>query len=151
MLTVTDDELLRLARKAWPDEECLEFTGEDDNCTVNDGYGYTLAKVMWHSRAPQALHAALAVLAGEDHAPNADLAAALESNSDLRDKLDRALVGMESFAADLALERRWKHDANGRAQKLVSVAELAVAALMRHGHGDEARAVSEALKKAIEG
>jgi len=65
---VTDDELLRLARKAWPHEDQLDVARgvrENDDCVVTDGYGYTQARVSQHERARQALYAALLVLAGE--------------------------------------------------------------------------------------
>lgn len=157
MTDVSDDELLRLARKAWPDSErvAVSVDGPGDRDPFVEIYlehgGYKCVEIGWHPDAQAALHAALTVLAGEEHHPNAELGDALDAIADLRDRLDRALVSAESLTADLALERRHKHDANGRAQKLVSVAELAVAALMRHGHGDVARDLSEALKKAIEG
>lgn len=66
-----------------------------------------------------------------------------DEESRLRDVADRALAAQES--CDKAL-----HAANGRAQRLVGVAEMAVRALVRAGLNDDAAQVQAALKSALE-
>lgn len=77
---VADVELLRLARKAWPDESRLAVENVDDCCVaIADGYGVDQALIQYHDRAREALHAALAVLAGE-----VDLQALLDARRGIR-------------------------------------------------------------------
>jgi len=73
---VADEELLRLARKAWPDSEedppfNLKYGVSADEethwiyCRLSDNTMYRLLDVVHEQRACAALHAALLVLAGE--------------------------------------------------------------------------------------
>ena len=75
---VADDELLRLARKAWPGEAPTTACVEGPAAVVRDVDGYTLVHLLGNgeARALQALHAALLVLAGE-----VDLQALLDARS----------------------------------------------------------------------
>ncbi len=141
-MSVTYDELLRLARKAWPDTAShLRLPGEEDplsvdyteyDCTARVHNPYeedSCGLVITHpTSAREAMHAALLVLAGED--------------ADLRDRLDRALAASERDRA-----------ARGRAvnttQLLTSLCERAVATLVRLGHADDASELQEALASAL--
>lgn len=63
---------------------------------------------------------------------------------ELRDRLDRALVAAEAA-------KREQHKANGRAQKLLGVAEAAVKTLDRVGLLVEASRLEALIKAAMEG
>ena len=64
---VTDGELLRLARKAWPDGYPKEAgTSLSETLYIDDNRGCGLILVVSHPRARSAMHAALKVLAGEE-------------------------------------------------------------------------------------
>ena len=65
---VTDDELLRLARKAWPNEDPSRFAmwGDGSPLMAYGRFGTAITIPKTHPRARQALLAALKVLAGEE-------------------------------------------------------------------------------------
>ena len=67
MSEVTDAELLRLARKAWPKREPQSFEMWPDGSPLmtSGRYGTAVSICTPHPRAREALHAALRVLAGE--------------------------------------------------------------------------------------
>jgi hypothetical protein len=64
--------------------------------------------------------------------------------AELCEKLDRALVSSEAA-------KKAQHDANGRAQKAVAVAELAISELKRAYMDDAAARMHELLRAALEG
>lgn len=62
----TDDDLLALARKAWPrglPEEC--GTSLSGTLYIDDGHGCGLMLIASHPRAREAMLAALSILAGD--------------------------------------------------------------------------------------
>lgn len=79
-----------------------------------------------------------------DHADLLDeIAAAHEALDAMRDRLDRALLSAEQHQAA-------RGHAVNTTQLLTALLERSIAAHVRHGQGDLARELSEALKKAIE-
>jgi hypothetical protein len=65
---VTDDELLRLARKAWPGRTPESFSMWPDGSPLMKAgrYGTAISIPIPHERGRDAMHAALKVLAGEE-------------------------------------------------------------------------------------
>lgn len=74
-MTADPKELERLARKAWPEMKDVLIATEADESSVAEEARLHLpidmVLVREHERAPEALHAALVVLAGEDKGPAA--------------------------------------------------------------------------------
>lgn len=93
-MTATE-ELLRLARKAWPDSERITVSvdGADDRNPFVEAYleddGYRCVEIARHDLAQQALHAALHVLAGE-----LDVAALQAQSAALVAERDRLRAGI---------------------------------------------------------
>lgn len=144
---MTDEELVRLAALSWPTHVSHEVEFDDGTAFVRALVPYDNGADLLmcvdpsaHSPSRPAVHAALRVLAGEESAPNSELADALDVIADLSDKLDRALLEGEQHRA-----------ARGRvtnaAQFALSSMERARDALMRAGMLDDANNLELAIKR----